>query len=138
MKPWRDFLPVMMLQLPGCPEFVVEDAVRAAAIEFCDRTRVWKVEAVQLATTIAGQGLYYVTNNPTDAGLSHLHVAYAGEREIEVAGPGSSDDYFPGRADSRFRIQLAGRASIFLSPDPLEGGQALLDRVLEVFVADGS
>ena len=42
MKPIDDFLPLILPRAPGCPEPIAFDAIRQAAIEFCERTRIWR------------------------------------------------------------------------------------------------
>ena len=42
MKPIDDFLPLILPRAPGCPEPIAVDAIRQAAIEFCERTRIWR------------------------------------------------------------------------------------------------
>ena len=42
MKPIDDFLPLILPRAPGCPEPIAFDAIRQAAIEFCERTKVWR------------------------------------------------------------------------------------------------
>lgn len=42
MKPIDDFLPLILPRAPGCPEPIAFDAIRQAAIEFCERTRAWR------------------------------------------------------------------------------------------------
>ncbi len=40
MVPLENFLPTILGRLPGCPEMILEKAVRDACIEFCKRTRL--------------------------------------------------------------------------------------------------
>ena len=42
MKPIDDFLPLILPRATGCPEPIAFDAIRQAAIEFCERTRIWR------------------------------------------------------------------------------------------------
>lgn len=129
MKEWKEFLPAVMLHLPGCPELVVEDALRVAAIEFCETTRVWKEEYVTLAVTAAGFQDYAVSNNPKDAGLCHLHAAWVGEYEVGVGLPGSDQNFYPGQTEDavlnyryqntrNYSIEIVGRATIRINPVP--------------------
>lgn len=138
MRAWAEFLPAVMLHLPGCPEFVAEDAIRTAAIEFCVRTRVWKLRQVTLATSIAGQAEYFITNNPTDAGLCHLHAAWVGQNEVLVGAPGDDLEFFPGETDTGanlgsfrtgYSMELTGRASVALNPAPTLAGQIIVATV---------
>ena len=129
MKTWAEFLPRMTLHLPGSPEFVITDALRDAAIDFFGRTRIWCERGVKLCTTKAGVADYAVTSNPVEAGLSHLHAAWLGEREIEVAHPGEDAGTSPGATDHRFRIELAGRAAVRLIPAPERGDEQVIGTV---------
>ena len=38
MRLWDDFMPYVLPDVPGCPEIAAVQAVRNAAIEFCERT----------------------------------------------------------------------------------------------------
>ena len=42
MKPIDDLLPLILPRAPGCPEPLACDAIRQAAIEFCERTKLWR------------------------------------------------------------------------------------------------
>jgi hypothetical protein len=54
-----DFLAIVRGRLPGCPDFILKEAVRDAAIEFCKRTRLLveritvAVEADEAAVTLS-------------------------------------------------------------------------------------
>lgn len=41
---FSQFTPSVLADMPECPVFTAEDAIRNAAIEFCRRTRCWIVE----------------------------------------------------------------------------------------------
>lgn len=62
----KDFLPLTIGRLPGCPELLVREAVREACIEFCKRTRLivddqpLEVRAGErFAVIIPSEGLVY-------------------------------------------------------------------------------
>lgn len=42
MKPWTLYLPEVMPHVPGCPTPVAINAIRNAAIEFCEKTWCWQ------------------------------------------------------------------------------------------------
>ena len=50
------FLPLIRGRLPGCPDIVLKDGVRDAAIEFCRRTELLSAH-IDLAV-VAGQSHY--------------------------------------------------------------------------------
>ena len=41
MKTWYDYIDSIRPYLPECPDVVIADAVKDAAIEFCDETECW-------------------------------------------------------------------------------------------------
>lgn len=41
MKLWADFHPYVLPDVPGCPEPLLDQALRETAREFCTRTKVW-------------------------------------------------------------------------------------------------
>lgn len=131
MKTWDDFLPNMTGNLPGCPAYVIRDKLRESAMDFLERSRVWKVEQVTLGNTVSGTRVHWVTNNPEDAGLCHLHAVWIGGKEVGIMLPGEAEDAAPGElADpDKVMVELAGRASLLLSPAPRVGGQAIVATV---------
>ena len=129
MKTWDDFLPNVAGILPGCPAYVIRDKLREAAIDFLNRSRVWRVEHVTLGNTISGTRVHWVTTNPEDAGLTHLHAVWIGGKEVDILLPGEADDAAPGETADDVMVELAGRASLILSPAPRVGGQAIVATV---------
>lgn len=43
MKNYEDYLPELLLRVPGCPEPTAVDALRRTSIEFCERTCAYRV-----------------------------------------------------------------------------------------------
>lgn len=129
MKTWADFLPRMVDHLPGCPEFSMLEAVRDAAIEFFERTRVWKRENVTLATTVAGQGTYFldIDDLPEGAALTHLHAAWVGTEPVTIGRRAGRTDVAPGEQDAlaRAELRISGRADVTLSPAPETSGDVI-------------
>lgn len=125
LRLWEESLPRCVGKLPGCPEFLIIDALRDAAIEFMERSRIWTVEAVTLATTIAGQRDYDVTVLPEDTGLTHIHVAWVGDREVPVIRAGTTHEAHPTETDDEYGLLLLGRDSLRLSPAPSVAGEVI-------------
>lgn len=44
MRPLEDWLPQILPRANHCPEPIALDAIRSAAITFCERTRLWRAE----------------------------------------------------------------------------------------------
>ncbi len=70
MRPIADLFPLILPHVPGCPEPTAAIAARAAAAEFCERTRCWRVVA-DVAVTAQAPGVSL--------------PAYAAIHEIEMA-----------------------------------------------------
>lgn len=127
MRAWSEFIPNVMPFVPGCPEFEVENRLRNAAIEFCERSRIWRARDVTLVTTtVAGQSAYNVTGLPVHAGLCHLFVAWKGSNErdeVPVLIEGEADDIEPTAAPSdTFGVMLTSRSTLRLLPAPASPG----------------
>lgn len=43
-KTWSEFYPWVMPDVPGCPPLMAEDAIREAAVEYCDATLAYQVD----------------------------------------------------------------------------------------------
>ncbi|MGV8823032.1 hypothetical protein [Methylibium petroleiphilum] len=130
MRTWAEFLPRTVLWLPGCPEIVIKDAVRDAAMDVLKRTRAWKVRAVPLGITVVGQSDYTIVP-PTFAGLTHIHVAWIGTDELTVGLPGEiDDDHRAENNDPReCRIQAYDGTTVRLTPAPSVADQAITGTV---------
>lgn len=57
---FSEFLPEVMLYVPDCPQIVIINAIRNAAIEFCERSHIWQ-EDLSGIDVVADQGTYTVT-----------------------------------------------------------------------------
>lgn len=57
MAKWSDFYPLVKINLPGCPESVVDNAIKTACIDFCNRSLVWQ-QAVEAGSIIKGERTY--------------------------------------------------------------------------------
>jgi len=56
---WENFLPEVMLDVAGCPDSIAENAVRQAAIEFCNQSRAWRDQLADLST-VDGTAQYII------------------------------------------------------------------------------
>jgi hypothetical protein len=72
---WESFFRHVQPHLPGCPEVVIENHLRDAAIDFCERSEVWRYSTAE-EFTVAGVSDYFV-GTPSGAILENvvsLHV----------------------------------------------------------------
>jgi len=67
---FADFAPFVQPEAPGAPIFVIERAVREAAIELCQRTDVWKADPERLQI-VAGV-IDYDLSAPSGAEVAHI------------------------------------------------------------------
>lgn len=86
MTSLESFLPIVRGRLPGCPEMILENAVRDACIEFCQRTRLFT--ATVDVDVVSGEST--VTLYPDND--THWEVLSV-RRDDEVLNPTNRDDY---------------------------------------------
>jgi hypothetical protein len=73
MRPTADFLPLILPFCPECPNFVVEQQARFAAIEFCERARAWRnVTTVAMIEASAGNAVLVA---PPEAAIHEIEFA---------------------------------------------------------------
>lgn len=84
---WSDLFKFVMPHLPGCPEMLVEDYLRQAAIDFCTDTKVWEEQMPDIYIT-SGLTRYQVALPP---GVEIIGLVSAKQR------PGEADEtwHFP-------------------------------------------
>ena len=61
--PYSKFLPEVVQYVPDVPEFVAENAIKQACIEFCERTRFWQTDLDPQLTL--GKTATYSIDTPT-------------------------------------------------------------------------
>lgn len=137
MKPWSEFYDFTLPDLPGCPEAMLDHALREAAIVFCAQSLAWRWAHPDIAV-LAGSDRYAYAP-PADAGVHALTWAKFNEQEIDAAaGEGDirirdwrnqsgTPEYVLGEADG---IQLVPkpdlpgtlRLEVALKPSPEAAG----------------
>jgi hypothetical protein len=58
MKAWTLFLPEVLPQVKGCPDIIAINAVRDAARELCEKSRIWRYEFTNKFSLVADQATY--------------------------------------------------------------------------------
>ena len=74
-KAWELYLPEVLVDVPGCPDIVAVNAVRNAAIDFCEKSQVWQYDFTAKVSLVAAQAVYALTP-PTGARVNM--VTYLG------------------------------------------------------------
>ncbi len=54
---WKSFFPYILPHIDGCPSFLIEQALRSSAIEFCEKSLIWRQPAIGV-TIYAGEPCY--------------------------------------------------------------------------------
>lgn len=103
MSKWSDFHEYVLPHVHGCPVGLANNAIRNAIIEFCEKSRLWTVDATA-ANVLAGVNRYsfyppegsrvicpeYVAINGTQLlqiSLDDLDALHTGWRELEQEFP---------------------------------------------------
>lgn len=82
MAVWSDFHPHALVFVPGCPDPLLEQELRGAAIEFFRRTRAWRQWLDEITTT-SGVRQYPIVL-PSGSEIVRIEQATADDRPIEV------------------------------------------------------
>jgi hypothetical protein len=83
--PFDDFLPEVTQFLPDVPELVAKNAIRNAAIEFCEKTRYWQIDVAPISV-VNGQRSYVVPT-PADTKMVGAVSAYYDTNLLIPKGP---------------------------------------------------
>lgn len=87
-KLWTDFYDLVVPDLPGCPFGMIDNALRQAAIEFCEQSLAWTYQHPDVAV-IAATGVYAFVP-PSDA-VVHA-ITYAAFNGSEIASHSGESD----------------------------------------------
>lgn len=79
MKPLDDFAGSINFYAPGCPDTTMYFGIRQAAIEFCERTRLWRYED-DLTSTVAEAEILVA---PTGAEIHEIELVLFNGQELE-------------------------------------------------------
>lgn len=91
-KFWTDWYDEVLPDVPGCSQKVAKNAIRNAAIEFCERTLAWKVDLDPL-NAVANQAAYPFEPPANTRVVRLLNVWYNGKR-LTPKTPADLDDLY--------------------------------------------
>ena len=77
---YKDMVDLLPYHITGCPDFVVEKAIKDATLSFCRRSDAYRA-TLDPITTIAGFFEYDI-DLPKNTNLVDIHSATLGEKEI--------------------------------------------------------
>lgn len=81
-KLWSEFYDLVMPDLPGCPFAMIDNALRLAAISFCEQSLAWKYEHPSIAVVSGTADYDYVP--PAEAVVYAITYAQFDDDEIET------------------------------------------------------
>lgn len=127
-RPWDDFLPLVLPDVPGCPEALALAAVKRGAIELCRSAYVW-VRDLGPLDVIAGQAEYACPPPAGAAPVITLGLAVRGlplraatVEELDLNHPG-----WPGLSAARpLRFLVPTLGKVRLVPEPSENIESAL------------
>lgn len=82
---FEEFLPEVTQFMPDVPEHIAINAIKNAAIEFCEKTRYWQIDVPPISV-INGQK-NYVIETPADTKMVGMVVAYYNTNLLIPKGP---------------------------------------------------
>lgn len=80
-----DFLPEVMQFLPDVPEHIAKNAIRNAAIEFCEKTRYWQIDIDPIS--VVAKKNNYVIETPSGTKYVGMVNAYFDTNLMIPKGP---------------------------------------------------
>ena len=129
MKTWDDFIPRIAAALPDCTVPAMRLALKLAAVEFYTDSRAWRVENVDLATTVAGTEVYTVADVPASTKLVGLPAVWIDDTEVYELASGETDDTYPGETSSDVRVGVYSADEIRITPVPATSGGVVVGTV---------
>jgi len=129
------FLPEVLVEALLCPEPVAINAIRNAAIEFCERTRAYRADLTPITIT-ATVATYAFAGMPTDTVVHEVLEAVLGDQELLPVGPDDLRELYA--ADWRTKT---GEALLYVTQDDernvrvVEVPTATLADTLRLYVA---
>lgn len=115
------------LDLPDCPVPTMVSALKEAIHRFYNDTRAWRLTDAILATTVAGQAFYSVSNLPVGAVLVGLPGLWVGDKKL--AEYREAHDLQPGQVNREFAARRISGSMIELTPAPERGGDIIRGNV---------
>lgn len=122
-KPIETLLPMVLPYAHSCPEIIGIEAIRNAAIEFCERS-LWVQEQVPPITPIAGTSSYQlIPADPSATDVAEIMHLWLGPRELIASSVDKLADSF-GRdwrtitAAPQYFTTIESQSIVVLAPTP--------------------
>ncbi len=121
---WMDMRSRVLRKAPECPGFRLDDALKEAAQEFFETSKVWRSSRDTLLTTVADT-LDYAFTAPTNAEVHCVVSAWDGDDELDVALPGEQDDADQTTTTDEFKVGARQTDTLYLTQLPRSAGNVI-------------
>lgn len=109
MKPWDQFLPLVLPHCPGCPDLVAEDEIRNAAEEFFEKSYAWRYVTPAMVTSLGQTD--YTPLLPAGARMVKLHEGTLDNEPLSIEGVAL------GEVGAAYKLNLPDMKVIQIGPD---------------------
>lgn len=121
---WADMRSRVLRKAPECPGFRLDDALKEAAQEFFETSKVWRSSRDTLLTTLADT-LDYAFTAPTNAEVHAVVSAWDGDDELGVALPGEQDNADQTETTDTFYVGARPIDTLFITQLPTTAGNVI-------------
>lgn len=122
MKPWDQFLPLVLPHCPGCPDLVAEDEIRNAAEEFLEKSYTWRYTTPSMLTS-EGQ-TDYTPILPSGSRMVKLHQGLLDTEPLWIEGTDL------GETGAAYKLSLPSMSALVIGPTA-----PAADRILKAVVS---
>lgn len=129
-KPFTEFYDEVMPSIPGATPALVLNAIRNAAINFCEQTKVWVIDNDPILS-IANEPHYDLDSSSTYEPVI-LMCAWYDERKLIPKTPGDLDVMYtnwPSRSGAPEYITQEKPSEIILVPYPSSSGSSITAKI---------
>ena len=119
MKAWSAFYPDLLPEIPSAPLPIVDQWLRNAAIEFCERSKAWVVD-LALIDAVANQ-MSYALGLAADTELVEIITVWFANKKITPESPRFLEQTFadwPAKTGTPLYYTQQDAGSILLVPAP--------------------
>jgi len=133
---YEDFLPSMMLDLPGCPDQIAIDEVRKAAIDLCKQSNIWKEDLIPMPLQDGLHTMDFDFDDNDNTGLISIEEAFHDDKELSITDTASMNRGAPWRTKTAISpdfIMIVQRVKFRIVPIPtaLATGEILIHGILK-------
>ncbi len=121
---WADMRSRVLRKAPECPSFRLDDALKEAAQEFFETSKVWRSSRGTLLTTVADT-LAYAYTAPTNAEVHCVVSAWDGDEELDVALPGEQDDADQTTEADDFKVGARATDTLYITQIPVTAANVI-------------